>query len=156
MRLRVLFAVLACVAAMAFAPAPFPKPDRKNDLQKLAGDWTVIRYEMSGRAMNIGATLKVKVEGEKWSFFRETNGKTTPSTAYSFKLDQKHDPRLIELTMANAGPAGSSKLMGIYRWEREQVQVVFHWEPKTGPKWPVGFDGADKRAYLMILKRDKR
>jgi uncharacterized protein (TIGR03067 family) len=159
MRTRALILTLAALGLTAFAPAPFPRPDRKDDLKKLAGTWTVTRYEREGIAVRINATLKVQIEGNKWSFLQVNVAGTRPSTAYTFVLDPKKDPRCIDLTMAAVGarPGGNGKLMGIYRFERQdrdRVQVVFHTFGVT--RRPAGFDGVDRDAYLMILQRDRR
>jgi uncharacterized protein (TIGR03067 family) len=157
---RVLFAAVAALGLTAFAPAPFPRPDRKDDIKKLAGTWTVTRYELAGAAMHIGIGLKVRIEGNKWSFLRVNAAGTLPSTSYTFALDPKKDPRLIDLTLlAVAGrPAGGNKLMGIYQFDRSdrknKFQIVFNTFGINVR--PAGFDGADRRAYLMILQRDAK
>jgi uncharacterized protein (TIGR03067 family) len=159
MRSRALLVAATALGLMAYAPAPFPRPDRKDDLKTLEGTWTVARYERGGAAVRIGTALKVRIEGSKWSFFRVDATGTKPSTAYNFVLDPKKDPRCIDLTMmgANPAPGGNGKLMGIYRFERKnrnEIQVVFHTFGVN--KRPAGFDGADGQAYLMILQREKR
>ncbi len=157
MRIRALIIAVAVLGLTAFAPAPFPRPDRKDDLKGLSGTWTVTRYDMGGTAVGLAGTMKVKIEGNKWSFLRVTAAGTMPSTSYTFTLDAKKDPRLIDLTRTGPGlAAGNNKLMGIYRFEhkdRDKVQVVFHTFGVA--KRPAGFDGADMQAYLMILQRDK-
>jgi uncharacterized protein (TIGR03067 family) len=161
MCIRILIAAIATLGVTAFAPAPFPRPDRRDDLQKLVGTWTVTRYERAGAPVPAapGNTLKVEIEGNKWSFLRVNAAGTMRLTAYSFLLDPKMDPRRIDLTMKAAGmrPVGGGKLLGIYRFEhkdRDKVQIVFHNFGVT--ERPVGFDGVDTKAYLMILQRDKR
>jgi len=153
MTARVLFAALVVAGLTAFAPAPFPKPDnRKDDLKSLAGSWSVYRYEMGGNPVLSGATLQVKVDGEKWSFFRVTAMGTTPSTAYTIALDPKKDPRLIDFKMVG----GAGELKGIYRFDkgnRNQLQVVFNTFGVM--RRPTGFDGTDRGAYTLMMKRDK-
>jgi uncharacterized protein (TIGR03067 family) len=159
MRSRALLVAATALGLMAYAPAPFPRPDRKDDSKTLEGTWTVARYEKGGTAIRAAATLKVRIEGNKWSFLRVDATGTKPSTAYNFVLEPKKDPRCIDLTMVGTRmlPGGNGKLMGIYRFEhknRNEVQVVFH--TFGVGKRPTGFDGADGEAYLMILRRDKR
>ncbi len=77
---------------------------------------------------------------------------------YTLKVDVKKNPRCIDLTMPAAGGKmpGGNTLMGIYRFDssnRDKVQIVFHLFGVN--ERPTGFDGDDKRAYLMVLQRDK-
>jgi uncharacterized protein (TIGR03067 family) len=158
MRIRILIVAVAVLGLTAFAPAPFPKPDRKDDLKGLAGTWTVTRYEREGRAVRTTPTMKVRIEGNKWSFLLVDATGIRPTTSYTFTLDPKKDPRLIDLTRTGAGvAAGNNKLMGIYRFEhrdRDRMQVVFHTFGVT--RRPDGFDGVDKEAYLLVLQREKK
>jgi uncharacterized protein (TIGR03067 family) len=151
MKTRILLAAMV-LGLTAFAPVPFPRPDKKDDLKRLEGRWEALRYEYLGNQLLRGMGLQVKVEGEKWSFFRVAGGNVTPSTAYTIKIDQKKDPRLIDFKMVN----GTGELQGIYRFDRsrsDEVQFVFS---TFGVKRrPSGFDGTDKAAYLLVLKRIK-
>ncbi len=157
MRIRALMVALAVLSQTAFAPAPFPKPERKDDLKSLEGTWSVARYELAGAARPT-AKMKVRIEGNKWTFLRVDAAGTTPTVTYTFTVDPKKNPRLIDLTHTTLKvAAGNNKLMGIYRFEhkgRDQVQVVFH--TFGVDRRPDGFDGADKQAYLLVLQREKK
>jgi hypothetical protein len=45
MRCRLLLAVVVLLGLTAFAPAPFPKADKKKDRKSLEGTWTVADRE---------------------------------------------------------------------------------------------------------------
>jgi uncharacterized protein (TIGR03067 family) len=155
---RALIIALATLGLTAFAPAPFPRADRRDDTKKLVGTWTVTRYERAGTPVGVGPLLKVRIEGNKWSFLRINAAGAAPATAYSIVLDSRKNPRCIDLTMIVEGrmPPGNGKLMGIYRFDqgdRNKVQVVFNTFNVT--ERPSGFDGVDKKAYLIDLQRDK-
>jgi uncharacterized protein (TIGR03067 family) len=160
MRKRALIVAMVAVFGLtAFAPAPFPKPNRKDDVKGLAGTWTVTRYERGGTAVAraAGSALKVRIEGNKWSFLRVNATGRMPTVSYTITLDPKKAPRCIDLTKA-APLAGaiSNTLLGIYRFEgndRNKVQVVFNTFGVTTR--PASFDGADRQAYVMVLQRDK-
>jgi uncharacterized protein (TIGR03067 family) len=150
MRYRVLTALAALAALTGFAPAPLPKPEKKDDLKNMAGHWTAVRYAC-GRNPVLGkdATLTVKVEGNKWSFFRVTATGTSPSSVYTFTLDPKKEPRWIDYKQA----PGTSFLRGIYRFERDQLLVAFH--TYDVPDRPTEFGGANGGVYYLTLKRSK-
>jgi uncharacterized protein (TIGR03067 family) len=146
MRAHLLIAV-ACLPLIGFAPAPFPKSAPQDHVKRMAGHWTAVRYAHGRNPVLGDVTLTVKVEGNKWSFFRVTASGPTPSSAYTFALDPKKSPGWFDLL------ATGSKLQGIYRFERDQLLVAFH--TYNVLERPTEFGGADNRVYYLTLKRSK-
>src|SRR5262245_18838494 len=93
--MRPLVAALLALASLAFAPAPFPKPDPgKEDLEKMQGSWVLsyahnrgMREEVSGKVVCTikGDVLTATLDGKKGS------------TCY-IKLDARTNPRSIDLS----------------------------------------------------------
>jgi uncharacterized protein (TIGR03067 family) len=46
--------VAAALASVAFAPAPFPRPDRRTDLQKMQGTWVVVADSLDWLRVVVG------------------------------------------------------------------------------------------------------
>jgi uncharacterized protein (TIGR03067 family) len=152
MLVRVL-CVVAALSLTAFAPAPFPRPDRKTDLEKMAGTWTVVRYNRGRQSVFGGGSpaLKVSVTGKKWSFFREGAGGKVPSAQYDIKIDPTKKPRWVDMDFAST----KMKLVGIFRWKDGDLHVSFSIANTMVNGRPTEFDGGDARVYYMTLKRDK-
>jgi uncharacterized protein (TIGR03067 family) len=148
MRARLFVASAALLVLTAFAPAPFEK---KDDLKKMAGAWSVVRYEQAGAAVQVApnTTVKTKIEGNKWNFLRVSPAGTVPSTSYTFTLDPKKNPRWLDMTRTT----GEGKLLGIYRFDGENLQIAFHTFGVN--ERPTEFGGADKRVYYLTLQKDK-
>src|SRR5271166_851423 len=137
----------ACLAVLAFAPAPFPKPP-KDDLKKMAGTWTVLAYERGGKAMRIStATMKVKIAGDKWEFITETLAGKRVTATYAVKVDVKAKPRGMNMK----GQHG--ELLGIYRLDGDQFELLFHTFGATNR--PADFDKGGPQAYRLVMKREK-
>jgi uncharacterized protein (TIGR03067 family) len=139
-----LLVLLVCLPSLGFAPAPFPKPN-KDDLTRLGGAWTVLRYERgSGSLRGTTTKMQVKVRGTKWEFLKDSR----VTAEYFVKVDAKASPRAIDMK----GRAG--ELLGIYRIDGDQLEMVFH---HFGVKErPVGFDKLDPGAYRLVMKREKQ
>jgi uncharacterized protein (TIGR03067 family) len=148
MRCRLLLALTAILGTTAFAPAPFPRPE-KVDPTGLTGTWAVVRYERGGAPVG-GQTLKARIEKNKWTFLHVNADSTTkPTAAYFITIDPKKAPRSIDLTHVSS----KRKLRGIYRCDSGQLHVAFHsfWVNER----PTEFDGTDKRVFHMLLKKDQ-
>ncbi len=148
MRTRRLLLVLAALSLAGFAPAPFPKPGKKDDLKSLQGLWKVTVYEMGGRPVGTPGDLTVKVDRKRWDFVRQNGaGKTTVST-WELRLDPKARPRGFEWK----GIKGSGmSWVGSYRLDGTRLTLVFR-HSGGGPR-PTDF--TSRIDYRMVLERQR-
>jgi uncharacterized protein (TIGR03067 family) len=147
MRARLTLALLAAVL-LAFAPAPF---HRKDDLTKLAGTWTVVRYECGRNPVRSGTdtVLKVTVDKKRWSFFTQGPAGKIPSSEYDLTLDTNKTPGWIDLVAVQ----NKAKLQGIFRWRNGEFHIAFH--TYNVPERPTEFAGQNNRVYYLTLRRDR-
>src|SRR5262245_29307954 len=89
MRTRILLALMGLVL-LAFAPAPFPRTDRRRaDPNDLTGTWEVTACEFRGAAdERIRANYVLEMTREQ-TVFVEKNGKRT---LYPMRLDSTASP----------------------------------------------------------------
>jgi uncharacterized protein (TIGR03067 family) len=148
MRAHLLVAA-ACLAVMAFAPAPLPRPD-KDDPKNLEGTWLLLRYDHGTTPTGLAKKVTVRIEKDKWTFLHLNPSGERPTSVYTFTLDPKKNPQWIDLTQTATGVA---RLLGIYRLQRDELHVAFHTFGVNDR--PTGFGGTDKRVFHMVLKRGK-
>src|SRR5947209_14134406 len=97
-----LLVLLAVIAAVGFAPAPFPRPGKKrppDDLVHLQGTWKLIRYEVQGKDwLPTSTTPWWKVQKDRIHTIQRANGAMgNVSATYTFRLDRTKDPRGFDL-----------------------------------------------------------
>jgi hypothetical protein len=84
------------VVSLAFVPAPFPRPARRDrhesDLKKKQGQWTVVRRTVAGFEAGVGDLATIT--GDRLQF-------RSPDGALTITLDVARSPRLIDLHQAN-------------------------------------------------------
>jgi uncharacterized protein (TIGR03067 family) len=117
-RLLLLFAV---AAVLGFAPAPFPRREKKrDDLQAIQGTWKVVIYEMSGRSLG-NHNLYVQVKQKSWRFYRMNNGRESPSSTYDLRLIPTARPAAFD--WSNPGAARPAYI-GSYRLDGKRLTVI--------------------------------
>src|SRR5687768_13543605 len=97
---RVLLAMLAVMSLTAFAPAPFPKAQRRDvagiSLESLRGTWRAVKFESitpQGGRSEIGLWFQqVRVQDDQWFYI--ANGKENPS--YRIVVDGAKKPATID------------------------------------------------------------
>lgn len=122
MRLCILLACAALLAIVGFAPAPFPKPERRrqiDDMEAMLGMWKMVTYESRGTP--VGTNYKIRIRKNAWTFIN-TQGQERESATYIFTLDTKLTPRAFEWKMTGS----DYSYIGSYRLEaRRRLEIVF-------------------------------
>jgi uncharacterized protein (TIGR03067 family) len=140
MRSLVLF--LAATACLAFAPAPFPKPDRRDtgadDLTKLQGSW--VRVLHNGQTQN--GTDVVVVRGDVWRY-------NTPFDSWVMTLNPAKKPRHIDLVKVNDK---TSFFRGIYRLEGDTFTYSLR-HYGTEQQRPMDYDTSRSYSWVSVYKR---
>jgi uncharacterized protein (TIGR03067 family) len=144
-----LLAVLACAG---FAPAPFPKPERKkhtDDLAAMQGSWKLVRYESNGKPMT--SNFRVRIDKNVWNFVNLNQGRETSTASYELRLAPKLSPRGFE--WKSTGRV-SSQYCGSYVLDRDKLMLVFNSGVLDGAT-PRPMDFKSNKGYLLILEREK-
>lgn len=168
-RLLAALAVVGCLTA--FAPAPFPRTERKvkegDDLSLLQGTWKVVSYDRPGLKVKGGGVVKfrsvitnVRIEKNQWSFMRELNGQLSPTVTYEMKIDPKANPRKMDLTRDLSG--SKYRLRAIYKLEGSQLKVLYvsTYVPAGGGgakavETPISFENPPSSAIQYTLERGR-
>jgi uncharacterized protein (TIGR03067 family) len=135
-------ALCLAVAALAFAPAPFPKPPRNNkpedDLAKLQGTWGGI--PASGRKSGGVAVVK----GDVWRA-------NTPHDSWTIKLDPTKRPRQIDLIKVGDK---NTFFRGIYKLEGDTFTYSLGFNVSEANR-PKDFDTSRDDAWVSVFERQK-
>jgi uncharacterized protein (TIGR03067 family) len=167
MKVFYVLAALAAVGLTGFSPAPFPRTERKrevDDMTALQGTYRVVEYgrpNMGGGAALIRRTeMKVQISGNKWTFQFNDGNAWVSSTSYEMKLQPRTFPRSLDMTY-NANDYVLT-MKGIYRIEGRKLTVAYATSysgarfgamPMDGER-PTNFENLSGNAMLMKLERE--
>ena len=151
MSARLLLALLAVVAMTAFAPAPFPKKGRGEELnlQTLQGYWKVEKCEKTtnaGYGVVTDPVTHIHVEGDTWTFMQ---GKGARTNVYTVIVDPTHKP--VWLTFRNKNQASGGTQGLIARLGTGRVKILYQW----GGARPTGFEKPPSGYWALTLVRDR-
>ncbi len=155
-RILLLLPLLATgTASLAFAPAPFPRPDRRDgslDLRKLEGTWKVeqlVNFDAQGKVSStITVWKEIHVEKGQWYFVQDGGGgRMRRSTTYRLVIDGKKKPATIDFMRA-----GNPKpwMLGILALENDRLTVLYK---PFGEKRPEAFTPPPAGFYQFTLRR---
>jgi uncharacterized protein (TIGR03067 family) len=138
--------LLASALSLAFAPAPFPRPDSsKSDLQKMQGEWTQVKFAVAGKPDTVRDFLVV-VSGKRMKWVLA--GK--PFVEWAISLDGTKKPKEFDAR----GVAGSVKgalFRGVYRLEGDTLTICY----RAGER-PTGIDSDKPSVWREQFRRVKR
>jgi uncharacterized protein (TIGR03067 family) len=141
-----LICLLVVVACVGFAPAPFPRREkRQDDFQAIQGIWKVVVYESNGAPLT-NNNLRVRIEGLNWHFYRENNGQKTPSSTYALRLEPKASPAAFDWSQPHN--VQNPMYIGSYLLERKRLTIVF-----GNANQPRPTDFATRMGYRMVMER---
>jgi uncharacterized protein (TIGR03067 family) len=157
MHRRLAVALVALIALTAFAPVPFPRPDKKNS--SLQGTWTLVTQTRNGTAVamkGVAASTRrtVRIEGDKWFPRREGLKASKSSAGYTILLDNSKNPKWIDLKRPTDGRV---IMQGIYKAEGDTLKILYTLGGAASnlPR-PTSFtETTEGRQILMTLKRGK-
>lgn len=145
MRLATLLFVVTLAAVPGFAPAPFPRPERRRDAQEdLSGKWKFVVWKNSGRESSINQKLDVRPGAAEFILLDDSARVT-----YEFILHSHLSPRGFEWKQKERG----EHYVGSYRLQGDRLILVFK-NSKTFAERATDFSGnAD---YHFELQRQSR
>jgi uncharacterized protein (TIGR03067 family) len=141
MKLCRLLGVIAILAIVGFAPAPFPRKDRttkKDDFATLQGMWRMTYQESGGTPSQ--HNYKVRVKGNRWSFISlGDRGEESPAAGYYLALDQNASPPAMEWGNDEKGTSG---WIASYRLRGRELTVIYDSGTlKDRTRRPTNFEG---------------
>src|SRR5262245_13619479 len=94
------FALLTVLAALGFAPAPFPKAQRqREDPTDVNGTWEFVLWETNGsRSQGSETQYLIEMTKDKYVFVGKNGGGRTD---YQMRLDPGASPRSFTWSMNN-------------------------------------------------------
>jgi uncharacterized protein (TIGR03067 family) len=136
---------LLAVLCLAFAPLPFPKPDRSDaDLKALQGEWhralvTIDRVVHS----EVGSETTIVIAGDRMKY--SVAGR--PTNEWEFTLDRKARPPRFDRKGLKGHAAGLTYL-GIYRIDGDGFTLC----SRDGHR-PEGFDATGGSVFVEVYRR---
>jgi uncharacterized protein (TIGR03067 family) len=138
----------AVAASLGFAPAPFPKPQKKvAGIDELQGTWNLVSYLLSGTDWTSRASTPIwQVERNQLHVYSRADFASRGArTTYELRLDPTVTPPLFEMR------SGSEVCYhGSYRLDGKRWVIVFA-AASPRPNRPVRFS-ADE-GYLLTFER---
>jgi uncharacterized protein (TIGR03067 family) len=149
MKTRALLVLFAGLAVAAYAPAPLPKPEKKEAPASLVGTWSVVALARAGQEKPLPGKVEMKavLTKDRWTFTRE--GKQM--APYEMVVNARVKPMTLDLKRAGSP---TPTIQGIYTVEGDTLKLGYY-TAKGGGGRPKAFDPADAQLMVMILKRVK-
>ena len=150
--MRSLFAVaLGLAVGLSTVAAPGKGKEDKDDLKKLAGDWTVAAWTQGGNDLDRDRldTAKWSVKGDKYTF--EMGGNMEEG---KLKLDPSKKPAVADLEITEGNDKGKGQ-PGIYKIDGDTI--TFCLAAPGGKDRPKDFTSTeDDMQILVVMKRKKK
>jgi uncharacterized protein (TIGR03067 family) len=160
---RLVLALASLICLTAFAPAPFPRPERRGggtdiDMKSFQGTWKVISMEIvQGNGQNqrltdwgwqTTGTTGVRVKGDRWTYLN--NGRD--SSSYRVDIDPTKKPAAIDwFTGLNKGANDRPGMLGLIRREGSRLTILYY---ATGPEnRPKVFENPPRGWWILKLER---
>jgi uncharacterized protein (TIGR03067 family) len=126
------FVLLFAVLSLGFAPAPFPRPERRPpvEVESLVGEWK--------------GPNQLIVTSERMDF--NTNG-------YRVTFDRRVRPAAFDLKGVEGTGGAGRNFAGIYRLEGDTLTICYN--AGDGPR-PMAFEGPGKGMFTEVYTRVRR
>jgi uncharacterized protein (TIGR03067 family) len=135
--------------AMAFAPAPFPKPDSsQKEIRKLNGSWTRVSMTVGGNM--IGGTMDAVIAGNRMKYLRPQG---EPIVDWAITVDPRKTPRVFDMKALTGGEKGTT-YWGIYRFENDTLTIAGCKGPTESSR-PISFTAPIPGLIIEVFKRRK-
>jgi uncharacterized protein (TIGR03067 family) len=150
---RRLVLIFVGAALLGFAPAPFPRAERRQagDLTDVAGTWAVTLWEHRGRrGRRTEELVHVRLTKERFDFIDKRSG--NESEGYVIRLDVAAHPPAFTLRLGER--AERVEMVGSYRLKKDELIMIFT-ESERVEERPTDFSGTSEyRVELRRIRRD--
>jgi uncharacterized protein (TIGR03067 family) len=158
MKFRSGLALLAFAGLTAFAPAPFPRPERLGHsaditLATFQGDWRIEQLQVSNfrgeyAPLKESSVTHIRITDGRWTYI--------PSTYQGSKLNisVNHSKTPVRITFYEEADTEKKRIygVGLLRREGNRVQVLYCWGGES--KRPRAFEPPPAGYWLMTLERE--
>jgi uncharacterized protein (TIGR03067 family) len=151
---RVVVSLVAVLGVTAFAPAPFPKTERRNaepplGLNAIQGVWAAVSIDemQNGKLQRISwGVRRIYVRKDVWGFDQDGSG-------YYVTLNSSRRPVTIDFR-SSPGENGQTAISGVLRLQGDTLQMLYVFtQPDTRP---TQFDRLRNGDRLMTLRLERR
>jgi uncharacterized protein (TIGR03067 family) len=145
---RHLILALLPLVLVGFAPAPFPRPERRRAESQgdLNGTWRFVLWELKGeREEGIEKEFQVEVARDKFVIVGRTS---SHREEYDVHVDPAAKPPYFSLSRG-----GALRCVGSYRLQKDHVRVILNRSDQKD-KRPTDFAGSSDMRFEM--RRTKR
>src|SRR4051812_23438792 len=157
MKARLIVALAALGGLTAFAPAPFPKTERRGErdlvtLQSLQGDWRVVSFDeigQNGQLSNVMWFQGVRVAGSRLRYL-VGNQEQTP---FRIVVDGKQRPAAIDFHNDPPPRPGPDRpyMVGIVGRDGARVKIMYYWT--TPENRARSFESMPPKWWILVLER---
>ena len=156
---RSIFALIALTALPAFAPAPFPRPQRGRPADSIGlaafqGKWKHARIEWvlpggQRREWQNGNVVAVRVKGDVWTYLEPDD---RPNASYSLTVEDRRGPAAIDWYAVGQAGQGAPSMLGLIRRDGDVVRILGSSSAKQADR-PKDWDAPPNGWWLMTLER---
>jgi uncharacterized protein (TIGR03067 family) len=145
-----LLLLTAATLSLAWAPAPFPRPDRgKRGLEKLHGTWRRVHCSLHGKPVQMGE-MTVEIVGDRMTILLPNK----PKSEWTITLDATKKLKVFDFT-GRPGPARGHCFLGVFRLDGDTLTVCSSTKGAAGVR-PTSLDGSGHGVLLQAFTRLKR
>lgn len=157
MKTRSLLALVALACLTAFAPAPFPRPERRKasdevGLETVQGMWRVAsmkRSRSNGRHEDYDWHItQVRVQQSRWEFLQ----KGSTNASYDIAIDNTQKPATIDFFSGGAR-RGQASGYGIIRRRGAAIEILYVFA--TGQGRARSFEAPPDNQWVLTLERQR-
>jgi uncharacterized protein (TIGR03067 family) len=138
---------LLLLLVCAFAPAPFPRREPRGDLQRLQGEWRLVRSAFGGSWVE-GSRVTFRLQGDRATF------RHGPQMLNTWKVRLNASKPLKELDLEAASVSrirAGTVIPCVYRLENDELTI---WEP-SGESRPTSIE-PNPALLVSVYRRQKR
>ena len=143
---------VAAVGSLAFAPAPFPKPDQNQSVLKtLQGAWVRVQNTAVGGPFPQTVDFVVEIVDDRMRYSQEGS---SVLYEYAILLDARKKPNVFD-AKGIGGMAKGHTYRGVFRLEGDTLTLCSRLS-EAEDRRPAGFDTTQPGVLVEVFKRQKR
>jgi uncharacterized protein (TIGR03067 family) len=150
--MRMVALLLCAFGSLAFAPAPFPRPDPgKAQLQQLQGTWVRVQNGAGGAARTRAADFTVRIDGDRMKYSQDGENVVFE---YAITLNARKKPPVFD-SRGVGGMARGHVYRGVYRLCGDTLLLCSRLGEAEGGR-PATFDATGPGVIVEVFHRQNR